>query len=148
LISPEASIAALAACYCGYIDARTGYIPNRIVYPALLSILLVALAFGRCEAAAGGALNVGGPLILLHLITLQRGLGWGDVKLGLCIGAGLGPICGFIALASSFIVGGMVAACLLLSGRAGRKDTVPFGPFLALGAFISLGLSPRLIPWL
>jgi leader peptidase (prepilin peptidase)/N-methyltransferase len=138
----------LAVLACGYIDARTGFIPDRITYPALGATLAIAAALHRFDSAALGALCVGGSLAFFYAITRKRGLGLGDVKLGACIGAGLGPACGAIALGSSFIAGGIVGSYLLLSGRAGRKTPIRFGPFLAAGFLFALVAQPWIASWL
>jgi leader peptidase (prepilin peptidase) / N-methyltransferase len=138
---PESLIAVLTTIGCGYIDARTGFIPNRITYPALAITLTFALFFGSFSQASIGMLCVGGTLAFLYIITRKRGLGLGDVKLGACIGAGLGPANGMLALGSSFILGGIIGALLLACGHAGRKDAVRFGPFLAFGTLFSFIIS-------
>ena len=43
--------------------------------------------------------------------------------------------------------GGAVAIALLATGSKGRKDPVPFGPFLALGAALSLLWGNDLLEW-
>jgi leader peptidase (prepilin peptidase)/N-methyltransferase len=137
----ESFIAVFTTIACGYIDAHTGFIPNQITYPALVIILTFALFFGTFSQAMIGMLCVGGALAFLYIITRKRGLGLGDVKLGACIGAGLGPINGMIALGSSFILGGIICAMLLVCGHIERKDAVRFGPFLAFGTLFSLIIS-------
>src|SRR5262245_33752250 len=62
---------------------------------------------------------------------LPGGMGMGDLKLGAMLGAFLGWRLGLFALFVAVMAGGAVAAALLLTGRKGRKDAVPFGPFLA-----------------
>jgi leader peptidase (prepilin peptidase) / N-methyltransferase len=139
-MTPEVSIALLATAACGYVDARTGYIPNRITHPTLGVILVLASVLHRLDSAALGAFCVGGALASLYGCTLGRGVGLGDVKLAACIGAGFGPICGMIALLSSFIAGGVFGAWLLFSGRGERKTPIRFGPFLAFGSLLALAL--------
>jgi prepilin signal peptidase PulO-like enzyme (type II secretory pathway) len=147
-MTPEISVALLATISCGYVDARTGFIPNRITYPTLGIIIVIAAVLHRLDSAALGALCVGGTLALLYTITLGRGMGLGDVKLAACIGAGFGPICGMIALFSSFIAGGIFGAWLLYAGHAGRKTPIRFGPFLAAGSLLALVLQSRILLWL
>jgi leader peptidase (prepilin peptidase)/N-methyltransferase len=144
-MTPEISVALLATISCGYVDARTGFIPNRITYPAFGMILLIAAASHRFDSAALGALSVGGTLALLYTITVGRGIGLGDVKLAACVGAGFGPTCGMISLCASFIAGGLFAAWLLYVGRAGRKTPIRFGPFLAAGSLFALALQSRFL---
>jgi leader peptidase (prepilin peptidase)/N-methyltransferase len=58
------------------------------------------------------------------------------------LGAFLGWRAGLFALFVAVLAGGVVAALLLLTGRKGRKDAVPFGPFLALGGAVALFIEP------
>ncbi|MHB0928975.1 MAG: A24 family peptidase, partial [Candidatus Nanopelagicales bacterium] len=79
---------------------------------------------------------------LMNLLT-RGGMGMGDVKLALSIGAltgylGWAYVVGATAL--GFMSGGALSAALLASRRTGRKDTIPFGPFMLLGAFLVLPL--------
>jgi leader peptidase (prepilin peptidase)/N-methyltransferase len=73
---------------------------------------------------------------------LPGGMGMGDVKLAAMLGAFLGWRLGLYALFVAVMAGGAVAAALLLAGRKGRKDAVPFGPFLALGGAAALLVDP------
>ena len=73
---------------------------------------------------------------------LPGGMGMGDMKLGAMLGAFLGWRLGLFALFVAVMAGGVVAAGLLLAGRKGRKDAVPFGPFLALGGATALLVEP------
>jgi leader peptidase (prepilin peptidase)/N-methyltransferase len=127
------------------IDARTKKIPNRLVYPSLLlsaGYLVVARIFGADVDLARsvlGLLALGGGLLIVAMIV-PRGMGMGDVKLGALIGLilgarGLGPV--GVAAGAAIILGG-VAAVVALLGGASRKQALPFGPFLALGAVIAV----------
>jgi leader peptidase (prepilin peptidase)/N-methyltransferase len=63
-------------------------------------------------------------------------MGDGDVRLSPLLGAYLGwlnPGLALVGLFFGFVSGAVVGVVLLVSGRAGRKSSVPFGPFLALG---------------
>ena len=129
------------------IDARTGRVPNRLTYPltpVLLGLLaLAALLNGepaRAASALLGGLAAGGALLVLALIN-PRGMGMGDVKLAAFIGVGLGYL-GWselvAGLVAGFVIGGVVALVLLATRLRGRKDLIPFGPYLAGGAFLAL----------
>ncbi len=83
-----------------------------------------------------GAAAVGGFLFIIYLLTKGRGMGLGDVKLGLLIGLMLGLTNSLLALIAAFIIGSFVGIILLASKKKALKDWVPFGPFLALGVFI------------
>ncbi|PIS22038.1 hypothetical protein COT50_04095 [candidate division WWE3 bacterium CG08_land_8_20_14_0_20_41_10] len=75
---------------------------------------------------------------LLVVLTRERGMGGGDVKLGLLIGLFNGFPNGIIAIFLGFISGLLVSVFLILSTKKGLKDVVPFGPFLILGSVLSL----------
>jgi prepilin signal peptidase PulO-like enzyme (type II secretory pathway) len=124
------------------IDARTGLIPDGVTRTTALAALALAAANGVALAAAGGACAVGGALLALHLGTRRRGLGLGDVKLGVAIGAGLGPLAGTVAVGAAFALGATYAIALLATRRARRGDAIRFGPFLAAGTFAVALLPP------
>jgi leader peptidase (prepilin peptidase)/N-methyltransferase len=93
----------------------------------------------------------GGVFVLIiigsKLVIGQEGMGIGDVKLGALLGAFLGWKLVLLSILISMLSGGSLAASLLASGRKGRKDPVPFGPFLALGGMISLFWGEAILTW-
>lgn len=129
------------------IDLRHAIVPNRIVYPVLaltLPLLVAAsLADGTPVAlarAAIGGLAGFGALFLIHLVQPQ-GMGFGDVRLAGMIGVYLGWLSlGSVALGLvlGFVLAAVVGVGLMAAGRAGRKTRVPFAPFLAAGAMVSV----------
>ena len=140
--------AVVAAGFCAVlvmlaaIDLERRIIPNRIVVPAGVAVLLGHIAAQPHRAkewtiAAFATLLVG---VLVSLAT-RGGIGMGDAKLGFLMGAGLGwSIVGALVWAA---LGVFVAALVVLArgGLGARKDTLPFGPFLALCAVLALFLS-------
>jgi leader peptidase (prepilin peptidase)/N-methyltransferase len=134
-LAPALAVTASAAC--ALCDARTGRIPNSITYPALVLFMLLAVWRHDVAAALAGAAAGGGALLLLHLATRGRGLGLGDVKLGACIGAGLGAGAALVAIGAAFITGACGGIILLALRRARRGDRIAFGPYLAFGAFLA-----------
>lgn len=130
-----AYVAVYAAVFL--IDLRTGLIPNLITYPAIVASLLVR-PDGLGPPPAGNLL-AGAAAALFFLAFAWRGLmGMGDVKLVLLIGLSSGPVLTVLALWLGFVSGGLVAIGLLLFGLKRRRDPMPFGPFLALGAATAL----------
>lgn len=133
------------------IDQDVHRLPDRItkpLYPVLaLALLVPALvedAWPDYVRAMIAAL-VGFVVYLVLAVVGRGGLGLGDVKL-----AGiLGMACGWVSW--STLVAGLVAgiflaaawaAYLLVTRRATRKDYVPLGPFLIVGAVLSLVVAP------
>lgn len=150
----EASIPAFlvfVACLItvSVIDLDLFLIPNRVIYPSLgaMAVLFCVAAAvdgdaGRLRTAAIGAVGAWGALLIVHLIN-PAGMGFGDVRLTAVIGAALGWL-GYAqvvaGLFAGFVAASVIGIALLVVRRRGRKDPVPFGPFLAAGAlFVLLG---------
>jgi leader peptidase (prepilin peptidase)/N-methyltransferase len=141
-------VMALALVPVVAIDLEHKLIPNIVVLPAAA----VALVFAVLQEpdrwwvpviAAAGAAAFLGVLWLLY----PRGMGFGDVKLALLLGAVLGASV-IPALAIAFFAGSVLGVALIArGGRGARKTAVPFGPFLAAGALLALWVGPSLITW-
>lgn len=90
---------------------------------------------------------LGGGLLLIIALVSGGGMGGGDIKfaaaLGLCFG--WQPL--LFTLLLSFIFGGIGGALLLVFKIKGRKDYIPFGPFIALGALFSMLYGNDMITW-
>lgn len=138
------------------IDLDLFIIPNRIVYPALFAagplLALPAVAGGDIDrlgrAAIGGALAWIG-LLVIHLIS-PRGMGFGDVRLAAVIGVYTGWLSllhVLLAVFLGFATASVVGIALLASRRKGRKDPVPFGPFLAVGAVAAVLFGHPILDW-
>jgi len=117
-------------------DARTGYIPDRVSLGGFFLIGIISLLTGNLETACVGACAATAPMLLLYLITRGRGLGLGDVKLSLPIGAALGPVLGLYALGFAFVSGALVAIVLLACARIQRNHEMYFAPYLAAGTVV------------
>jgi leader peptidase (prepilin peptidase)/N-methyltransferase len=136
------------------IDAATRRIPNRISYPlapAMLGLLgAAALAHGDPEVAVRallGGLAGFGALLALALIS-PRGMGMGDVKLAASLGIGLGYLSWghvLVGIFGGFFLGGVIAIALLATGLRSRKDMLPFGPYLAVSAVLTVLLGDVII---
>ena len=117
-------------------DLKRGIVPNKIVYPAMLiSIILALLSPG---ASAGYSLLGGAILLVLVLIpaVILKGIAAGDIKLAGLIGLMVGFPAGLYALFGGIILGGLAAIILLLARFKGRKDEMPYAPYLSVGAIV------------
>jgi leader peptidase (prepilin peptidase)/N-methyltransferase len=141
-LGPTAFVAAFVAAVLivlSAIDIERGIIPNRIVLPAAGIVLVVRIAFFPDRALEWVlAAILAGLVLLIPRLVRSDWMGMGDVKVALLLGAALGW--GVLsALALGFIC--VFPAALLMIARDGvtaRKATVPFAPFMALGALIVL----------
>ncbi|MBC6451325.1 prepilin peptidase [Actinokineospora xionganensis] len=81
-----------------------------------------------------------GALLVLALLWPSE-LGFGDVKFGGVLAFYLGWL-GWpqviLGVATGFLVAAVVAVGLLLTGRRTLRDDLPLGPFLMLGAWITI----------
>jgi len=136
----------------GLIDARWRIVPNGLVYPSL-GVATVAIVTGHLGGAGVDAVRglVGlaayaGPLFLVALVV-PHGMGMGDVKLAALIGLVLGSLgLSYVGVAAGVgVIGGGVGALIALTVLGiGRKQQIPFGPFLAGGAVVATLLAPRI----
>ena len=145
------------------IDLQHQIIPDAITLPGIGLGVLGSLISGRpglhvpwlglagswpgvvADSLLGIAL--GGGLFLVIILASSGGMGGGDMKLGAMLGAFLGWQLGLVALLLAVLSGGLVAIGLLLLGRRGRKEAIPFGPFLALGGAIAFLWGDGLLGW-
>lgn len=92
------------------------------------------------------ALAAGGFMLAIAIVS-RGGMGGGDVKMAAFMGLFLGPRMVALALFLAFLIGGLVGIALLVSGKKGRKDAIPFGPYLALGGVLALLQGGNIISW-
>jgi leader peptidase (prepilin peptidase)/N-methyltransferase len=139
-----------------WIDLEHFILPNRIVFPlsVVMPVLLVVAAIGDRDPGALVRAGLGGiaafaALFVLHLIS-PRSMGFGDVKLAFVLGLGLGWL-GWgelvLGLFLAFLYGALIGVALILLRRRGRKDHVPFGPFLALGTMTAILWGEAILDW-
>jgi leader peptidase (prepilin peptidase)/N-methyltransferase len=123
-------------------------IPDTITLPGVVAGFVLNLATARLdwtESLLG--IVVGGGVFFAIILISPSGMGGGDMKLGAMMGAFLGWKLGLLAVLLGVLSGGLVAVCLLAAGRKGRKDAVPFGPFLALGGAVSMLWGRSILAW-
>jgi leader peptidase (prepilin peptidase)/N-methyltransferase len=134
-----------------FIDLDRQLILNRLSLPGAAAGLALAAAQGRLPGAVLAAFVDAGVILLIVVasewILKRQGMGMGDVKLAGMIGAFLGWPVGPVALYLGFLAGGLVAVTLLLLRVRGRKDPIPFGPALAVGALLALFWGDTIWRW-
>lgn len=142
--------AAVAAFFCAVLVAVTAtdlthrIVPNRIVLPAAALVLVAQTVVDPSPEWALGAL--GASLFLFAAaLAYPAGMGMGDVKLALLMGAALGRSV-TVALLGGMIFA-LVPSVVLLArhGSAARKMGIPFAPFLALGSVLALFAGAQLL---
>jgi leader peptidase (prepilin peptidase)/N-methyltransferase len=142
--------AALAFGFCAVlvtlsvIDARLQTVPDRIVLPAAGATLVAHTLIDPSPEWVLGAVGASGFLFLAAL-AYPKGLGLGDVKLAILLGAMLGATVSVGLMAG--LLAALVPAVVLLArhGTAARKMRVPLVPFLAFGGVLALFLGERIL---
>jgi leader peptidase (prepilin peptidase)/N-methyltransferase len=138
-----ASLVAITA-----IDVDHQIIPDVITLPGIGAGVLANLAVpGRSIVDSLLGIGLGGGIFLAIILVSGGGMGGGDMKLGAMLGAFLGWRLTLIALFVAVVIGGTVAVAMLAAGRKGRKDPIPFGPFLAAGGAVALFWGQGLLTW-
>lgn len=141
------------------IDLQTQLLPNVIVLPGLLIACMLALGtlypgfqeYWRITPvdAFYGMVTGGLPLFLIAWIYLKctgrEGMGGGDIKLMLFVGALLGPVDAFLTLFLGSLTGSLIGIVYLRLTGARRFTRIPFGPFLSLGAWVAMMWGEQMI---
>ncbi len=130
-------------------DINWGIIPDKIILPAsslAFGFQVVLLIFSYLKFTAYNldpffsvfaAFGLGAFFLALILITRGKGMGVGDLKLVIFIGLSLVWTQSILAVVVAFLTGAIWSVILLLVRLKKLKQTIAFGPFLALGAIIA-----------
>jgi len=157
----------LCACFSllvliSLIDLEHGLILDVMVFPAIILLLLVAPFWTEFDiprtflgeetlfaSFANSFLSGLGAFLVFLVIAMifPAGMGGGDVKFAPVLGLMLGFPGILFALWISAVGGGLIAIGLILAGKKGRKETIPFGPFMALGSAADLMAGPHALIW-
>ncbi|NMR19233.1 A24 family peptidase [Cellulomonas fimi] len=134
----------------GVVDVRTRKLPDRLLLATALGVLasLVASAWHAGDPSALVRAGVGALVMFVVFLGIALAvpgeLGFGDVKLAGVVGLMTGWFGWLTLLAAAvltFVLAGAVAIGLLMIRRAGRRSTLPLGPFMILGALAALGVA-------
>ncbi|MFH1187173.1 MAG: prepilin peptidase [Candidatus Levyibacteriota bacterium] len=129
------------------IDIKYGIIPNKILIFMLAVILPYSFIFEKAlllESFTSAILSFLFFFVLV-LITKGKGMGFGDAKLAFIMGFFLRSPAIIVALYIAFLTGAMISLILVIWGKKHfKKSTIPFAPFLAFGAILSLFLGNQI----
>jgi leader peptidase (prepilin peptidase)/N-methyltransferase len=136
-----------------FIDFDHKIIPDAITLPGTVLALVLAFTGHTVSPAQAflGALAGGGSLFAVawgyRLATGRDGLGGGDVKLLMMVGAFLGPGGAFLTILLGSIAGTFFALATMRNSGRGMRSELPFGTFLAPGAIVVMLVGSRLVAW-
>ena len=127
-------------------DFEHRLIPDLIVLPGAAALVVIRTLDDPSLEWIVSALAAGLVLFLIVLVY-PSGMGMGDVKLSVFLGAGLG-ISVIVALVAGFFLAFVPAAVIFFRrGREARSHAIPLGPFLALGGVIALFWGASILDW-
>jgi leader peptidase (prepilin peptidase)/N-methyltransferase len=142
--------AAAAAVLCAALvvvtatDLTHRIVPNRVVLPAAAVVLALMTAADPSPEWAIAAVGASG-FLLVAALAYPGGMGMGDVKLALLMGAALGrtvPVALMLGMIAALVPSAVLFA---RHGSKARKMAIPFAPFLALGSVVVLFAGDALI---
>ncbi len=131
-----------------FIDIDYKIIPNVITIPAIPIGLVLSYFFlpHSIISALIGMLG-GGGLLLLMAVIYPGGMGGGDIKMVAMLGAFLGWQKVFLTIFLGSLIGSVVGIAMIISKKGGRKTKIPFGPYLAAGAILSIFFGNAIIEY-
>lgn len=135
-----------------FIDLEHQIIPDSITIPGMAAGLAFSALLPHSLVEGLTGLFAGGLFFFLaaaasHVLLKKEGMGGGDIKMAAMMGAFLGWKVLMVAIFISLMTGSAVAVILLATGKRGRKDAIPFGPFLALGTIAASLWGIEIFDW-
>jgi len=136
-----------------FIDLDHRIIPDRITLPGIAAGLVLAPILGLTTFAGSlaGAAAGGGVLYLIAILGAavyrKESMGGGDIKLAAMLGAFLGWQTVLLLLFVAFLLGAVAGIVAMANKGRGWDRTLPFGPFIAIGAFVSTVWGDAALGW-
>lgn len=135
-------------------DAKWMLLPDKVVLP-LMALAFVysstmAVVMGSTRILVGPILAgvlASGAFMALVIFSRGRAMGGGDVKLALAMGLLLGLKGTALAMLVAFNTAAVVGIALILIRRRGRRDQIPFGPFLVAGTIVAFLFGNNIAQW-
>jgi leader peptidase (prepilin peptidase)/N-methyltransferase len=137
-------------------DLQWYLLPDKIIFPlGVVAVAMVAIRVFESGHPTKTALNEvlavavgGGIFYLIYQISSGKWIGGGDVKLGWLLGLVVGtPARAMLLIFLAALAGSLVSVPLLYLGKMKRSSTIPFGPFLIIGAIVAMLFGQSILDW-
>lgn len=135
-----------------FIDLKERIIPDVLSVPLIIVGFILSFFLRNLSTIDSllGILAGGGSLLIIAVfgtyLFKKEAMGGGDVKLAAMLGAFLGWQLILLSLFLGFFLGAFIGVIVMVTTK-GKSDIVPFGPFIALGALISIFWGQFIIHW-
>ena len=135
-----------------FIDLDHYIIPDElIIFGSIFNIIGKGISIK--DSLLGGLICGGGMLALIYLIELiikKDVMGGGDIKLFGMVGLFLGIKLGLLTILLSVYVGAIYGVATIIYSKIKKKEfnsMIPYGPFISVGALISILYGTNIINW-
>lgn len=129
----------------GVIDLDTQDIYFKTTLTGIISgVIFMLVLKNPVDSLIGAALGGG---VISAIILLTHGMGWGDAEVCMMCGLFIGSKLTVLMLFISFLTGGIIGILLILMKKKGRKDMIPFGPFISIAAIATMIFGNGIISW-
>jgi leader peptidase (prepilin peptidase)/N-methyltransferase len=136
-----------------FIDIDEKIIPNWLTFSGLIGGVTITLIFQielwlfMLQGMVVGGLFMALLMVLGKWLFKKEAMGMGDLKLLAMIGIYLGITGALLSVYIGAIIAFILIVIQLLSRRINLKETIPFGPFIAVGALVYIMIGSELIFW-
>lgn len=135
-------------------DLRWLLLPDKVMVPLIVVAGIYAVTLAVLTGSMKilwmsllAAILVGGAFYALVFFSKGRAMGGGDIKLAFAMGLMLGLQSTAVAMLLAFNVAALVGIVLIALKRRGRKDQIPFGPFLVGGTVVAFLFGRQIFDW-
>ena len=130
-------------------DVKHYLILDKVTIPGMVVALLFAIFIYQLSfwSIFFGALIGGGIFWLQYVLSKGKWVGGGDIRLGLMMGLFLGWEKLLVALFIAYVLGAIIGIFMIIGGKKGMKDALPFGTFLSASAVVVLLYGQEIINW-
>ena len=134
----------------GIIDFKTQDIyDSTIIFLGISGVVFTIIEFfmNKQISFISVILGIAIPALIIAIFAWFGAMGWGDVEIIGVVGLFLGFKLNMLNLFISIVLGGIVAFVLMIWKRRGGKDTMAFGPYIALSSYITLLFGSEILQW-
>jgi leader peptidase (prepilin peptidase)/N-methyltransferase len=124
-------------------------VPEEFVWAALILTIILSWYIGGLGIGnmfLGGLVGGGFPALLV-MLSKEKWMGAGDIKIGLILGMLLGYPVAIFGLFLAFVLGSVVGIAFIAKSKKTLKDSLPFTPFLIAATFLGLIYGNLIVNW-